>query len=164
MITPFDSCKAITSIKIISGADGKTAVCIIQDFLDRFLNNMLFKEDNVVEIDDSYEIWTYACIYDDILNNYDYSVYCSYEEEIYSDRYILVRELMKHELERKKFFSKKSVYNISEILQNIIDCLDYAIGVDCQSELMKYMESKNTQKEFESTVIDLQNNLSKHIK
>lgn len=163
MITPFDSCKAITSIEIISGVDGKIAVCIIQDFLSRFLNNM-FKEDNAVEIDDAYEIWTYACIYDDILNNYDYSVYCSYEEEIYSDRYILVRELMKHELERKKFFSKKSVYNISEILQNIIDCLDYIIGVDCQSELMKYMESKNTQKEFESTVIDLQNNLSKHIK
>lgn len=163
MITPFDSCKAVTSIEIISGVDGKIAVCMIQDFLSRFEKNM-FKEDNVVEIDDAYEIWTYACIYDDILNNYDYSVYCSYEEEIYSDRYISVRELIKHELERKKFFSKKSVYNIPEILQDMIDCLDYIIGVDCQSELMKYMESKNIQKEFESTVIDLQNNLSKNIK
>ncbi|MDE6849496.1 MAG: hypothetical protein K2J44_09185, partial [Ruminococcus sp.] len=62
MITPFDSCKAITSIEIISGVDGKIVVCIIHDFLSRFLKNM-FKEDNVVEIDDAYEVWTYACIY-----------------------------------------------------------------------------------------------------
>lgn len=67
-------------------------------------------------------------------------------------------------LKEKSFLKKKSVYNISKILQNMIDCLDYIIGVDCQSELMKYMESKNTKEEFERTVIDLQNNLSKHIK
>lgn len=163
MITPFDSCRTITSLEIISNSDGKIAVWIIQDFLNRFFENV-FKEDDVIEVDDSYEVWTYACLFDDILNNHDYSACCSYEEEIYSDIYISVRELVKHELERKKFFSKKSVYNIPEILQNIIDCLDYIMGIDCQSELMQYMESENTKEEFENTVIDLQNNLSKHIK
>lgn len=163
MITPFDSPEAITSIEIMSNADGKIAVYIIQDFLSKFLKNV-FREDMVIEISDSYEVWTYACLCDDILNSHDYSAYCSYEGEIYSNIYISVRELIKHELERKKFFSKKSVYNIPEILQNIIDCLNYIMSVDCQSELVRYMKSKNVEEEFKKTIIDLQSNLSKHIK
>lgn len=160
MITPFDSCTAIESIDMIAdSADGAFAVSITREC---FSDNS-FRKDTVFGIADAYIVWTYACLYDDILNNHDYSPYCSYNGEIYSDEYISARVLMKCELGTKIPVTGKLFYNIPEILQNIADSLDYMIGIDCHSELMEYMKSQNLEEEFKNAIIDLQNHLTERI-
>ncbi|MDE5556359.1 MAG: hypothetical protein K2J32_01515 [Ruminococcus sp.] len=156
MITPFDSIIALEIIDMINNISYSE---IIISVTQQCFTDNTFRADTVFEISSAYELWVYACIYDDILNNNDYSTYCSYNGEGYSDEYISARLLMKCEL-----LTGTSVYNIQEIIPNIVKSLEYMMGIECHSELMEYMKSKNIEEEFKSTVINLQNNLKKRIK
>ena len=156
MITPFNS---ITALEIIDMINSIAYSEIIISVTQKCFTDNTFGADTVFEIFSAYELWVYACMYDDILNNNDYSAYCSYNGEIYSDEYISARLLMKCEL-----LKGKSFYDIQEIIPNIVKSLEYMMGIECHSELMEYMKSKNTEEEFKNTVINLQNNLKKHIK
>lgn len=164
MINPFDNnnYQVLLTLELIKDIYKDFPIDATKKYLKYFLNNM-FEEDAVVKYDESYIIWAFACIYDNILNNYDYSSYCLYNGESYSFEYISVFESIRKGLERKKIFTKKPVYNLSKIIQDIIDSLDYIIGVYCHSEIMEIMEQKNSEEEFENTIIDLQNRLSSHI-
>ncbi|MDE5946391.1 MAG: hypothetical protein K2G63_03645 [Oscillospiraceae bacterium] len=163
MINPFDNnnYQVLLTLKLIKDMYKDFPVDATKKYLKYFLDNML--KDTIVKYDESYIIWAFSCIYDNILNHYDYSSYCLYNGESYSSEYISICESIKKGLERKKFFTKKPVYNLSKIIQDIIDSLDFVIGVVYHSEIMEIMESKNSEKEFESTIIDLQNRLSSHI-
>lgn len=147
MINPFDNNNYQVSliIELIKEIYKDFSVDTTINYFKNFLNN-IFREDTVIKYDDAYIIWAFACIYDNILNNYDYSSYCLYNGEDYSSEYISVCELIRKGLERKKLFTKKPVYNLSKIIQYIIDSLDYVIGIDCHSEIMEIMKSNNSEK------------------
>ena len=115
--------------------------------------------DKSVDIESASEIWAAACLLDNVLNGRDYSSECIG----YADEYLAVLEILKQDIAKKKLFSGKSKYNLSVVLQNGIDALDYVLGIDSESELADEMRTKGCYSEFENLIIDLQNNLSKHI-
>lgn len=106
-----------------------------------------------------YEIWASACLYDNMLNGTEYSYLCRGYEEFFDNA---VKRLEK-DLAKKKFLSKKPVYDLSEILQNAVDALDAVMGITDVSELAEKMKAAGLNKEFESEIIDLQNRLASHI-
>lgn len=107
-----------------------------------------------------YEIWASACLYDNMLNGTAYSHLCRGYEEVFENA---VKQLEK-DISKKKFLSKKPVYDLSEILQNAVDALDAVMGINSDSELAENMKAAGLTKEFESVIIDLQNRLADHIK
>lgn len=116
-------------------------------------------EDGGYDEEVCYEAWAAACLYDAMLNGTDYSAFCrGYEDNLSA----AVKRLEK-DTSKKKFLSKKPVYNISELLQNAIDALDVVMGMSADSELAEIMKRCGITDRFESTIIDLQNRLSAHI-
>lgn len=105
------------------------------------------------------EAWAAACLYDSVLNGTAYSHLCRGYEETFENA---VKRLEK-DTAKKKFLSKKPVYDISKILQNAVDALDVVIGMSADSELAERMKRQDVSEKFERTVIDLQNRLSAHI-
>lgn len=119
------------------------------------------EDENDDGIDDEfcYEIWAAACLYDSMLNGTDYSRFCmGYEDSLTA----AVKRLEK-DISKKKFLSKKPVYDLSRILQNAVDALDAVIGISADSELAERMKRQGVADKFERTVFDLQNRLSAHI-
>lgn len=126
--------------------------CLISDYGD--------DEDGGYEEEVCYEAWAAACLYDAMLNGTDYSAFCrGYEDSLSA----AVKRLEK-DTAKKKFLSKKPVYDISELLQNAVDALDVVMGMSADSELAERMKQCGVTDKFESTIIDLQNRLSAHIK
>ncbi|MDE6599868.1 MAG: hypothetical protein K2K34_07315 [Oscillospiraceae bacterium] len=117
-------------------------------------------EDGGYDEEVCYEAWAAACLYDTMLNGTEYSHLCRGYEEIFENA---VKRLEK-DTAKKKFLSKKPVYDISELLQNAIDALDVVMGMSADSELAERMKRWGVTDKFESTIIDLQNRLSAHIK
>ncbi|MDE6745034.1 MAG: hypothetical protein K2J72_00195 [Oscillospiraceae bacterium] len=116
-------------------------------------------EEECYEEEVCYEVWAAACLYDAMLNGTDYSAFCRGYEDSFS---AAVKRLEK-DTAKKKFLSKKPVYDISELLQNAIDALDVVMGMSADSELAERMKRRGVTDRFESTIIDLQNRLSAHI-
>lgn len=106
-----------------------------------------------------YEAWAAACLYDAMLNGTAYSHLCRGYEEVFENA---VKRLEK-DISKKKFLSKKPVYDLSKILQNAVDALDVVMGIAADSELAERMKRWGVAERFERTVIDLQNRLSAHI-
>lgn len=181
MITPFENDYAIEFIKNIAdnlaGAvlltNEMLLSCIFNEYHkaeENFMHKQLKKDsysdeeiedilnDDSVDSETGYEAWTSACLYDAIMNNTDYSRYCTSYEEVYNKAV----EMLKKDLFRKKFLSKKPVHNISEILQNTVEALDYVLGINNDSEIADKMRSRGIFEEWRSEIIDLQNRLSKH--
>ncbi len=115
--------------------------------------------DKSVDIESATEIWAAACMLDNSLNDNDYSSECIG----YGDEYLTAVEMLKQDIAKKKFFSSKPKYNLSVALQNCIDALDCILGIEFESELADEMRTKGCYSDFENLIIDLQNNLSKHI-
>lgn len=115
--------------------------------------------DNDIDSEIGCEIWASAYLLDDVLNSNDYSADCIG----YSDEYRKVTEMLRQDISKKKFLSKKPFYNLPEILQNAIDALDYVLGINCDSELAEEMKKNGAYEKWEKEIIDLQNRLSSHI-
>lgn len=125
--------------------------CLISDYGD--------DEDGGYDEEVCYEAWAAACLYDAMLNGTDYSAFCGgYEDSLSA----AVKRLEK-DTAKKKFLSKKPVYDLSKLLQNAIDALDVVMGMSADSELAEIMKRQGVTDRFESTIIDLQNRLSAHI-
>lgn len=107
-----------------------------------------------------YEAWAAACLYDSMLNGTPYSHLCRGYEEAFENS---VKRLEK-DISKKKFLSKKPVYDLSKILQNAVDALDVIMGINSDSELAEKMKAAGLAEEFERGIIDLQNRLADHIK
>lgn len=106
-----------------------------------------------------YEAWASACLYDSMLNGTDYSRFCM----DYKDSLTAAVKRLEKDISKKKFLSKKPVYDLSKILQNAVDALDVVMGINADSELAERMKRWGVTDKFERTVIDLQNRLSTHI-
>lgn len=106
-----------------------------------------------------YEAWAAACLYDSMLNGTDYSRFCM----DYKDSLTAAVKRLEKDISKKKFLSKKPVYDLSKILQNAVDTLDVVMGINADSELAERMKRWGVTDKFERTVIDLQNRLSTHI-
>lgn len=106
-----------------------------------------------------YEAWAAACLYDSMLNGTDYSRFCM----DYKDSLTAAVKRLEKDISKKKFLSKKPVYDLSKILQNAVDALDVVMGINADSELAERMKRWGVTGKFERTVIDLQNRLSTHI-
>lgn len=105
------------------------------------------------------EAWAAACLYDAMLNGTDYSAYC----KGYEDSLAAAVKRLEKDTSKKKFLSKKPVYDLSRLLQNAVDALDVVMGMSADSELAEKMKRQGAADRFERTVIDLQNRLSAHI-
>lgn len=125
--------------------------------IEKTVEEML--NDRSVDAEIGCEIWADACLLDDALNGMDYSSECIG----YADEYRKALEMLKQDISKKKFLSKKPVYNLSVVLQNGIDALDCVLGINYDSELAEEMKQKGSYSEFENLIIDLQNRLSRHI-
>lgn len=132
-----------------------------------YTNNRIFEcavygeddEDDVYEEKYCYEIWAAACLYDSMLNGTPYSHLCIGYEKAFDN----ALEKLKKDISKKKFLSKKPVYDISSILQNAVDALDVVNGTAFASELAEKMKADGLSEKFERSISDLQNNLAKHI-
>ena len=126
-----------------------------------------------LELDICYEIWTAACLYDAVLNHTDYGDDCLRYRENYIKAVVNLEESLQKT--KRKWFKKVPVYNLSQILQDAVDALDYILMSDIEldepdgdfdyelSELSEEMRKAGKFREFEETIIDLQNRLSQHI-
>ncbi|MDE5853594.1 MAG: hypothetical protein K2H19_00830 [Ruminococcus sp.] len=155
MITPFEYEWAFENIEEIAESSDD-AVWLINFSFESVWHEC---ENDFIVLDTGYEVWTSACLCDAVMNNTDYSKYCSGYEKIY----IKAVEILKQDLFRKKFLTKKPIHNISEILQSAIDALDYVLGIVNESELADEMQNRGIFEEWRGEIIDLQNRLSKHI-
>ena len=81
----------------------------------------------------------------------------------YKDSLTAAVKRLEKDISKKKFLSKKPVYDLSKILQNAVDALDVVMGINADSELAERMKRWGVTDKFERTVIDLQNRLSTHI-
>lgn len=126
---------------------------------DCLISDYGYDEDGGYEEEVCYEAWAAACLYDAMLNGTDYSAFCrGYEDSLSA----AVKRLEK-DTAKKKFLSKKPVYDISKLLQNAVDALDVVMGMSADSELAEIMKRCGVADKFERTIIDLQNRLSAHI-
>jgi len=126
-----------------------------------------------LELDICYEIWAAACLYDAVLNHTDYANDCFHYRDNYLKVLINIEESLKKT--KNKWFKKIPVYNLSRILQDAIDALDYVLSTDIEldepdgdfdyelSELGEVMRKEGKYQEFENSIIDLQNRLIQHI-
>lgn len=147
------------------------------------------EEDDSEELDEEWgiQLWTNALLFDDALNGTDYSRYCyaysaSFIEtlgemeylkkywknhlfgaEAYRQHYQQARETLRKELGRKKYFTKKPVHNLSEILEHAVDALNQLLGIDGESEVLEQMKTLGKEEEFRREITALQERLRKHI-
>lgn len=114
---------------------------------------------NDIDSEIGFEILTSAYLLDDVLGGNDYSADCIG----YSDEYRLAAEMLRQDISKKRFLSKKSFYDLSEILRNAVDALDYVLGIGCDSELAEKMKTNGAYEKWKEKIMDLQNRLSSHI-
>lgn len=163
MMTPFEIGYSERLVKKIARKGQKKAIRNINKYFRNRFWKILFRKSKKVNIGikDACIIWTYACIFDDIAYNCDYSRYCNG----YSDKYKKARDKIKEEFDKKKGLSRKYVYNHVKILNKIIDGLKEvaAIPSDVNSELMKQMNriSRTDGNALRKDLMSLSSNLSR---
>ncbi|MDE6832818.1 MAG: hypothetical protein K2J39_01010 [Ruminococcus sp.] len=158
MITPFASAEAFKIVRKIAGTSKSKVVKNIEEhFKNLSMGTRL--NSKKIDIDDAYIIWVYACIFDDIAYNRDYSSYCLHKGKSYSEKYIKARENIREEFNRKKILSGKYIYDRVNILSYITFNLQLVAGLSpsYKSELMKQMnrQSRSVENEFKKTLNEL---------
>lgn len=161
MMTPFELVDAQKVVKKIVCTHKKGVIRNINKYFRKRFWKILFNKGKItIGIKDACTIWVYACIFEDIAYNHDYSRYCSCKSKDYADRYIKAREKIKEEFDRKKGFSRKY-----KILDNIVCGLNEvaAIPSNVDSEMMKRMNrvSRADGNALRKTLLSLMENLSR---
>ncbi|MDE6763125.1 MAG: hypothetical protein K2J73_05555 [Oscillospiraceae bacterium] len=100
------------------------------------LPDAYYDEDGGYDEEVCYEVWAAACLYDSMLNGTDYSSCC----RDYKDSFTAAVKRLEKDVSKKKFLSKKPVYDLSKLLQNAVDALDVVIGIGADSELAERMK------------------------
>lgn len=164
MIIPFGNLEGYNAIKEIAGTKRGKVIKNLGKYLKNFSMNII-QEQKVIKIEDAYTIWVYACIFDDIGNNNDYSQFCSLniiEDTSYADIYKKARENIRTEFNNIKMMSKKHTYSMPDILC-ILSLMLCIIKDNANSELMKRIEHNNLKEKFEESLRYLIRNIGKYV-
>lgn len=161
MITPFETKYAETLVRDAANTDNITdsVWCTDKICFECTLPYANHEEDGAFEEEFCYEIWASACLYDNMLNGTEYAYLCIGYEEIFDNA---VKRL-KTDISKKKFLSRKPVYDLSKILQNAVYALNVIMGINADSELAESMKAAGLSKEFENEITGLRNRLESHI-
>lgn len=163
MIVPFGIDEAYKAVKKIAGTGKSRVIKNLSEYYENL--SYTIPTTQTVKIEDAYIMWVYACIFDDIAYNHDYSQTCMHKGKSYADKYIKARENIREEFNRKKILSSKYFYNRVDIINSVSFYLYYIAGISpsIKSELMKQTNRKSRAigKDLKQTLLDLNFRLCK---
>lgn len=164
MITPFENKEAYKIVRNILWIRKNKVIHDLEKYLE-YLNNRVYRQHkkNIINIYDAYTVWVYACIFDDIGNNNDYSQTCIYKGNSYADKYIKARENIREEFNSTQLFSKKHIYNMPDILCDLGNLLYSVKGDNADSGLIRYMKHIGLEEEFKKDLGRLIRSIRKYI-
>ncbi len=124
-------------------------------FPDCDMLHLAEEEDYPLSTVTCYMVWAAGCLLEQVFCGADWSGEC----RGYADEYLKAADMLRAESEKRRFLSRKPVYDTVRIIQECIDALDYVTGIETNSGLAADMISKGCGEEFEDAVTGLQTRL-----
>ena len=161
MITPFDTKYGQTAVaELHENSPLFGAVKNIRIYVDPPSDDdHAFQQDDIVDTEYGSELWTAVCLLDDAVNNMGYASQCIG----YAEQYTALLEMLKAELAKKKFLTRKPVHDLPQLLRDSAAALDDLNGKNCCSEILDEMKAQGREQDFLNSILDLQNRLRSQI-
>lgn len=157
-MTPFDTKYGQAAVaELTENSALMGVVANIRIYFDS--DDLPYEISDTIDTETAVETWTAVCLLDDAVNDTGYASQCIG----YAEQYAALLEMLKAELSKKKFLTRKPVHDLSALLHDAAAALDDLNGRNCNSELSDEMKAQGREQDFLNSVLDLQNRLRSQI-